>query len=90
MSRTVEFVVNLVKPLLTKEVRDKIHILSHDPLKRAAQLSTLIQHEYIPDWLGGPDTYRFDVDEYYAVDEEHSWTDEEGRAFIDTMPYHAV
>lgn len=25
-----------------------------------------------------------------ASDEEHCWTDEEGRAFIDTMPYHAV
>ena len=90
VSRTVEFLVNLVKPLLTREVSAKIHILSHDPVKRAAQLEALIQHEYIPYWLGGPDTYRFDVDDYYAVDEEHHWTNEESRAFIETMPYHAV
>ena len=90
VSRTVELVVNLVKPLITKEVSEKIHILSHDPDKRAAQLEALIQHEYIPDWMGGSDTYRFEVDDYYAVDEEHHWTNEESRAFIETMPYHAV
>jgi len=94
VSRTAEFVVNLVKPLLTKEVRDKIVFLSHDPDRRMAELEALVEREYIPEWLGGPDAYQFDAQEYYSEqqhDKQHFyWSDEEGRAFVETMPYHAV
>ena len=89
VSRTAEFVVNLIKPLITKEVRDKIHILSHDPNRRAAELEALIETEYIPVWLGGSDAYQFDAKEYYS-DRHNYWSDEEGRAFVETMPYHAI
>ena len=81
--------MNLVKPLITKEVRDKIIFLSHDPVRRAAQLEAVLEHEYIPDWLGGPDTFQFDANEYYS-NSEHYWSDAEGRAFVETMPYHAL
>jgi len=71
LSRTAELVVNLVKPWLTKEVRDKIHAV------RADQLSLLVEPHDIPDWLGGPDNYRFDPESYYP--REHRCTAAEVR-----------
>jgi CRAL/TRIO domain len=59
LSRGAEIVVNLIKPWLTKDVRDKIHVLS------VQDLPLLVEHESIPSWLGGPDTYEFNADEYY-------------------------
>lgn len=89
VSRTAEFVVNLIKPLISKEVRNKIHFLSHEHGLRASELEALIEKEYIPDWLGGLDNHQFDVEEYYS-DKHHVWSVEEGRAFVRSMPYHAV
>jgi len=88
ISRTGELLLSLVKPLLTKDVRDKIKILSKDPEKRRAQLETLVEREYIPDWLDGSDTYRFDADSYYF--KHQRWSDDQGREFMTTMPYHAI
>jgi CRAL/TRIO domain len=59
LSRGAEIVVNLIKPWLTKDVRDKIHVVS------LRDLPLLVEAESIPSWLGGPDTYEFNVDEYY-------------------------
>jgi CRAL/TRIO domain len=88
LSRPAEFVMNLIKPIITKEVRDKIHILSHDPERRAAELASLIEPEFLPDWLGGPDTYQFDASHYYP--KRFYWSDKEGAEFMQTMPYHDV
>lgn len=87
LSRPAEFVISLVKPLITKEVRDKIYILSHDPEKRLAQLQAVIEADFIPDWLAGTDTYRFDATSYYP--KQIHFSDDEGRKFIEAMPYHA-
>jgi hypothetical protein len=59
LSRAAELVVNVIKPWLTKEVREKIHVMAlHD-------LALLVEPESIPVWLGGPDPYEFSVDNYY-------------------------
>jgi hypothetical protein len=82
-----EILLRLVKQLLTKEVRDKLKILSSDPDRRKAQLETLSEKEYIPDWLGGTDTYRFDADAYYP--KSMQWSEEQGLEFMESMPYHS-
>jgi hypothetical protein len=81
-----EILWRLVKPLLTKEVRDKVKILSSDPDKRMTELETLSEKEYIPDWLGGVDTYRFDAASYYP--KSMQWSEEQGLEFMTSMPYH--
>jgi hypothetical protein len=88
MSRTAEIIVHFVKPLITMEVRDKIHILSHDPEQRKAELESFIGTDSIPDWLGGSLVYRFNVHEYYP--KKYYWSDLEGSNFAKTMPYHAI
>ena len=88
MSRAAEFVVTLIKPLITKEVRDKIHILSHDPERRAAELESFIEKDSIPEFLGGPDKYLFNVHAYYP--KRNHWSDRQGEDFMKTMPYHAI
>jgi hypothetical protein len=86
ISTAGEILWRLVKPLLTKEVRHKVKILSSDPDKRMAELETLSEKEYIPDWLGGVDTYRFDAASYYP--KSMQWSDEQGLEFMKSMPYH--
>jgi hypothetical protein len=74
---------------VTKEVRDKVKILpTHDRQKRLAILRTVVEEEYIPDWLGGTDTYRFHVDDYYP--HYLHCTEDEAQEFITSMPYHAI
>lgn len=75
-------------PLITKEVRDKIHILERDPVKRNLVLETAIGAENIPTWLGGKDTFEFDVDKYYS-DDQNIFADESAKMYLTTMPYHA-
>ena len=49
-------------------------------------LSHLIDPRYVPDWLGGTDHYVFDAEAEYAGS---MCTEEEGREYLTTMPYHA-
>jgi hypothetical protein len=88
ISRPAEFVIALVKPMITKEVREKIHILSHDPERRAAELASFVEPEFLPDWLGGPDHYQFDASYYYP--KQFYWSNKEGVEFLTTMPYHGL
>jgi hypothetical protein len=87
LSRSAEFFVNIVKNLLTKEVREKIMVLPHNKEKALAQLGAVVENEYIPDWLGGPDRFRFDASHYYAKQQHMSEVD--SRSFLVAMPYHA-
>jgi hypothetical protein len=87
-SRVAEFLLTMIKPLITKEVRDKILILPKDADKRRDILETIVHEEYIPDYLGGIDTYRFNVKEYYS-DKSLQFSDEEGIRYQTEMPYHA-
>lgn len=88
LSRTAEMLVNVIKALLTKDVREKIHVLAHDPEKRLEQLEALIEHEYIPKWLGGRDDFRFEASSYYP--KRIRISEKEGRDFLTSMPYHAL
>ena len=87
-SRVAEFLLTMIKPLITKEVRDKILILPKDADKRRDILETIVQNEYIPDYLGGTDTYRFNVKEYYS-DTSLQFSNEEAIRYQTEMPYHA-
>src|SRR3569623_1335299 len=81
LSRRGEFLIGLIKPWLTKEVREKIHTVHVD------QLSHVIEPESIPQWLGGPDTYQFDVDSYYP--KRIRFSEQEARAFLNLQaPHH--
>lgn len=89
ISRPAEFIISLIKPIITKEVRNKIHIVSHDPERRAAELASFVEPEFLPDWLGGRDTHQMDSNEYYSQKWFH-WSDKEGTEFLTTMAYHAT
>jgi hypothetical protein len=89
MSRSAEFISSLIMPLLSKEVRHKIHILSSDSERRAAELAAIVQPEFLPDWLGGIDQHKIDADYYYSQ-EHFYWSDRESVEFLRTMPYHDV
>lgn len=88
LSRTAEILVNLIKALLTKEVSAKIHVLSSDKDKMLSQLGAIVEEDYVPDWLGGPDTFRFDAAAYYP--KKHHISDKAAVEYIKTMPYHAA
>jgi hypothetical protein len=51
-SRMAELFINVMKKLITKEVGEKIRILSHNPEKRLEELKALVEERYIPTWLG--------------------------------------
>ena len=88
LPRVGEIFLRVVLGLITKEVRDKIKILpNHDKAKSLAILKMVLEEESIPDYMGGTDTYRFDVESYYPL--EVRGTEEEAREFLTTMPYHA-
>ncbi|KAL3931701.1 MAG: hypothetical protein SGBAC_011186 [Bacillariaceae sp.] len=83
-----EMLAKMILKLLSDEVRNKIIILPHHPQARQAILNTAVGYENSPTWLGGPDKYQFNVEEYYA-DPEHMLSDKEALEYIETMPYHA-
>jgi CRAL/TRIO domain len=88
LSKPAQIVLGLIKPLITKEVRDKILILPDDPEPRQAMLDAVVLPEYLPDYLGGMDTWRFDIREYYSS-RNHHCTETETTEYLTSMPYHA-
>jgi hypothetical protein len=88
VSAAAEIAYSLVKPLLAKEAREKIFIIPHDPEKKRRMLQLVIEQEYIPDWLGGTDKFKFNSETYYPQSLRFSNT--EGLEYIQTMPYHAL
>ena len=90
MSYVAELGTKLFLPLLSKEVREKLKVVPHDPVKRRKLLEAVLGAENIPVALGGTDTYEFQVDEYYSeLEKELHATDEEAMEYLTTMPYHA-
>jgi hypothetical protein len=87
LGRIGEFVLKLFLPLISEEVRNKLKVLPHNAEKRRHVLETVLGVDNIPDWLGGKDTYRFQVDEYYSNKELYA-TDEQANEYLTTMPYH--
>ena len=67
MSHVSEVLLNLVRPLLSPEVRNKIVIVpSRDKKHREEVLSSVLGSHNIPTWLGGFDTYKFNLMNYYG------------------------
>ena len=66
MSPSAEILFSLLKPLLGKQVLEKIYFLSADPKERNEQLETVIPSEYMPSWVGGSDPFEFSTRSYYA------------------------
>eukprot|EP00977_Amphora_coffeiformis_P012506 scaffold3079_cov174-Amphora_coffeaeformis.AAC.17 len=66
MSPSAEILFSLLKPLLGKQVLEKIYFLSSDPKERNKQLETVIPSEYMPSWMGGSDPFEFSTRSYYA------------------------
>jgi hypothetical protein len=87
LGRIGEFVLKLFLPLITEEVRNKLKVLPHGAEKRRHVLETVLGADNIPDWMGGKDTYQFQVDEYYSNKELYA-TDEQANEYLTTMPYH--
>mmetsp|Transcript_11474 Transcript_11474/g.10991 ORF Transcript_11474/g.10991 Transcript_11474/m.10991 type:complete len:245 (-) Transcript_11474:143-877(-) len=84
-------VLKMIMPLLPASVRYKIRILPTDQEECLELLKVMIDEKYIPDWLGGSDSFKFDKRSYYNQDDSRGryWSEEEGREYLVTMPYHA-
>lgn len=87
LGRIGEFVVNIIKPLISEEVRQKLKILPRDLKQRRVMLQTIVGPKYIPTWLGGKDSFVFDVDTYYSQTKVLS--DTEAVDYVQSMPYHS-
>jgi hypothetical protein len=88
LGRMGEVVVKMFLQLISEEVRNKIAVLPHDPEERQQILNAVVGYENSPTWLGGVDTYQFSSDEYYS-DTHLMFSDNEAKAYMETMPYHA-
>lgn len=84
-------VLKMIMPLLPAPVKEKITVLPNDPEKSLNLLRSMVDEEYLPDWLGGSDSFRFNKESYYNKDglSRLYCSEEEGRRYLVTMPYHA-
>jgi len=74
--------------LVPKDVQKKIHILSNENSSEGIEmLETCIGSTFIPQWLGGKSRFQFRAETYYSKSLRGS--DEEGKRYLTTMPYHA-
>lgn len=87
LGRIGDFVVGVVKPLISEEVRQKIKVLPRDDNQRREMLQAVVGANNIPKWLGGKDTYQFNAKTYYA--DTLVVPDDESIEYVQTMPYHA-
>jgi hypothetical protein len=85
MAAAANMFFQMVLPFLPIVVRNKIHLLPSDKMKRLDMLKELVEEEFIPTWLGGRDEYQFDVNKYYATNHLFSplviISDEEAREY---------
>eukprot|EP00586_Coscinodiscus_wailesii_P000140 CAMPEP_0172482310 /NCGR_PEP_ID=MMETSP1066-20121228/8622_1 /TAXON_ID=671091 /ORGANISM="Coscinodiscus wailesii, Strain CCMP2513" /LENGTH=369 /DNA_ID=CAMNT_0013245317 /DNA_START=552 /DNA_END=1661 /DNA_ORIENTATION=+ len=87
LSTATQLFMKVLLPFVTEEVRKKIHIVSNDAAARRELLDAWIGEKFVPDWLGGSDTWKFNLEEYYK--DKIMGSDEEGRRYLETMPYHS-
>ena len=74
--------------LVPKDVQKKIHILSNENSSEGIEmLEMCIGSTFIPQWLGGKSRFQFRAETYYSKSLRGS--DEEGKRYLTTMPYHA-
>jgi len=90
LSGIAQMMMKLVLPFVSEEVRKKIHVIPDGEKERREVLEQILEVDQIPDWLGGKDEFRFNVDEYYGRGEiQCVLKDEELVEYRETMPYHA-
>ena len=89
LSKSSQVVLGLIKPLISKEVRDKIRILPDDPESRQAMLDALVVPEFLPSHFGGIDEWSFNSKEYYSS-RNHHCTETETTEYLTSMPYHTI
>ncbi|KAI2511049.1 CRAL/TRIO domain containing protein [Fragilaria crotonensis] len=87
-SKPAQMFLGIIKPLLTKEFCEKLHVLPDDPEAREVALDALVEKQFRPDFLGGDDEWKFNAKEYYSS-RKHQCTDAESTEFLTSMPYHA-
>jgi len=78
--------LKMIKSIISEAVKKKIHIVPPPDKGGMDMLKVLIEEEFIPTWLGGTDDYVFNPKVAYA---DRMCTEEEGREYYETMPYHA-
>jgi hypothetical protein len=88
LSKPAEFIYNLVKGIITKEVREKVVVLSSNPEQRKAVLEVVVMPQFVPVYLGGTDDIPFSSQDYYP--QNYHCTNEEALEYLKTMPYHAA
>jgi len=79
--------LKMIKPLLTDAVKQKMQVVPNDKRERNELLHQYVHPRHIPHWLDGEDQYNYDVNEYYS--KEFLVSEQEGREYLTTMPYHA-
>ena len=91
MPKAAHIFLKMIMPFLPVEVRRKIFLLPSDVEGKYAMTKSLVEEKFIPTWLGGKDSYKFDATEYYKTGNNRSdfISDEEGVEYRKTMPYHA-
>jgi hypothetical protein len=70
------FLTFILKTFIDREVRQKIYLLSRNPVQRLAQLESVVDINDIPTWIqGGQDSYEFDANTCYASPK--TWLDDD-------------
>jgi hypothetical protein len=77
--------LKMIKSVISEAVKRKIHIIPGNDRGRD-MLEALVDEAYIPTWLGGTDAYVPDAKAVYA---DRLCSEEAGREYYLTMPYHA-
>jgi hypothetical protein len=89
MCKICEILLKLVLPLVTEEVRNKIVVVVQNDNERHDIFNTVLGADNIPEWLGGSNSYIFDVQDYYAADDVILGTDLEAKEYFTLLPYHS-
>jgi hypothetical protein len=88
LSLPAQFLLGIITPLLTKEVRDKLKVIPDTSRSGGQMLKGLIGSEFQPHFLGGTDSWTFQSHEYYNSP-KHFCADNESVEYLVRMPYHA-
>ena len=84
-------ILKVAMPFVPDIVRRKIHILPNNEDAQYEMLKELVDEQSIPIRFGGIDSFTFDPEMYYESGNYQSemWSDQEGRDYEKSMPYHA-
>jgi hypothetical protein len=89
VGKICEILLQLVLPLISEEVRNKIIVVRHNDVERKDIFNTVLGADNIPIWLGGSNNYIFEVQDYYASEDVIHGTDLEAKQYLTLLPYHS-